>query len=77
MVDDEPTLWNSIPEDKRLRVMTACKAMCSSVKDFTTYEEMDYCTGCSENDRSHGGSCCAFGLYGHMGIAVIKALEKL
>lgn len=72
MVIDEPAMWNLIPESKRERVMCVARAMCQS-RDSTD-DEMDYCIGC---DTIEGGSCVAFGLYGHMAIEVIEALDKL
>jgi hypothetical protein len=79
MVDDEPALWNSILESKRARVMAACKAMCrSNDTGVDIIEEQDNCaTPGRECDTPAGGSCIAFGLYGHMGIAVVDALDNM
>lgn len=74
MVIDEPVMWNLIPEAKRARVMCAAKAMCRT-RDATDDDEDEdiHCEGC---DTPEGGSCIAFGLYGHMAIEVIEALDS-
>lgn len=76
MVVDEPVMWNLIPEAKRERVMCAAKAMCRSKDacDDEADETPDHCAGC---DAPTGGSCVAFGLYGHMALEVIEALDRI
>ncbi len=68
MVIDEPTLWASIPEDRREAVERMAKAMCrqSSKEDG---EEHGPC-GTPES-----GSCVAFGLYGGMAWAAMQTTE--
>ena len=75
MVVDEPAMWNLIPAAKRERVLCAAKAMCRSrdVEDDEDDESADHCKDC---DTEHGGSCVAFGLYGHMALEVIEALDR-
>lgn len=75
MVIDEPVMWNLIPADKRERVLCAAKAMCRSRDgDEGDDEDEPHCNGC---DTPAGGSCVAFGLYGHMAIEVVEALDRL
>jgi hypothetical protein len=75
MVIDEPAMWNLIPEAKRERVLCAAQAMCRSKDacDDEDDETVDHCAGC---DTPSGGSCLAFGLYGHMALEVIEALDR-
>ena len=66
MVDDEPALWASIPLAQRNRVLIAAKAMCNHPDSA----DDEPCT-CDTD----GGSCIAFGLYGGMAFAAVKALD--
>ncbi|MEV5021385.1 hypothetical protein MRBLMA1_001207 [Sphingobium sp. LMA1-1-1.1] len=74
MVVDEPAMWNLIPEAKRAKVMIAAKALCRS-RDAD--EDMDDgLGGCANCDTPAGGSCLAFGLFGHMAVDVVEALDR-
>ena len=71
MVIDEPAMWNLIPVAKQERVMCAAKAMCRS-RDAED-DDLEHCGSC---DTPEGGSCVAFGLYGHMALEVIEAMDR-
>lgn len=71
MVHDEPAMWNLMPERQRNRVLIAAKAMCQS-RELDDDGE-DHCGAC---DTPAGGSCVAFGLWGHMALNVIEALDR-
>lgn len=65
MVKDEPKFWRSIPADRRDGVLRAAKAMCNQAG----VDESDEPCTCDTD----GGSCVAFGLYGSLAWAAIRA----
>lgn len=77
MVLDEPKLWNSIPAALQPRVECAAKAMCRSVDMGDEGDDDHPDRACLNCDTPAGGTCIAFGLYGHMALEVVKSLEVL
>lgn len=71
MVRDEPSLWKSIPEDRREDVARMARAMCKQA----CVEDGEEPCGCTKDGATDGGSCVAFGLYGGMAWAAMQTTE--
>lgn len=70
MVDDEPILWDLIPDRLKPNVEAAAIAMC---QHRDPDDRADICNCHPER----GGECLAFGLYGDLAFAAAKAIDDL